>query len=90
MRWARHVTSVEEMKNSYRVVVKRQRKGSLGRPSHRWEDNMKMDLKEIECGGVDWIQLAQDSIQWWAIVIMVINPLDFIKNREFLDQMSNF
>jgi hypothetical protein len=43
----------------YRVLVgKPKRKGPLGRPRRRWEDNMKMDLQEGRCGGMDWIELA--------------------------------
>jgi hypothetical protein len=47
--------------------------GPLGRPRHRWEDNIKVDLREIEIDGVNWIQLAQDRVQWWAFVNTVIN-----------------
>jgi hypothetical protein len=46
---------------------------SEGRPRHKWEDNIKMDLKEVGYEGVDWIQLAQDRYQWWAFVNMVMN-----------------
>jgi hypothetical protein len=46
---------------------------SLGRPTHRWDDNMKMDLQEVECRGMDWIQLAQDKDRWWALVEAVMN-----------------
>jgi hypothetical protein len=45
----------------------------LGRPRHRWEDGIRMDLREIGWEGVDWIQLAQDTDQWWALVNMVMN-----------------
>jgi hypothetical protein len=49
---------------SYRILVgKPERKRSLGRRRRRWEDNMKMDLREIEWGGVDWIDLAEDRDQ---------------------------
>jgi len=40
----------------------------LGRPRHRWEDDIKMDLGEIGINGAKWIQLAQDRVQWWAFV----------------------
>jgi len=46
---------------------------ALGRPRHRWEDNIKMDLREIGIDGVNWIKLAQDRIQWQAYVNMVMN-----------------
>ena len=42
------------------IIVKRVRKRPLGRPRRRWEDNIKMDLQEVGCGGMDWIELAQD------------------------------
>jgi hypothetical protein len=44
-----------------------------GRPRHRWEDNMKMDLQEVGCGGIDWIEMAQDRERWWALVNAVMN-----------------
>jgi len=40
---------------------------------HRWEDNIKMDLQEVECGGMDWIKLAQDRDRWRALVNVVMN-----------------
>ena len=42
--------------------------GILGRPRRRWEDNIKMDLQEVRCGGMDWIELAQDRDRWRALV----------------------
>ena len=49
-------------------------KRSFGRPMHRWEDNIKMDLQEVGCGGMDWIELAQDRVRWWrALVNAVMN-----------------
>ena len=45
----------------------------LGRPSSRWEDNIKMDLKEVGCRGMDWIDLAQDRDRWRAFVNAVMN-----------------
>jgi hypothetical protein len=46
---------------------------SLGRPRHRWEDNIKMDLREIGFGDVDWIHWAQDRDRWQALVNTVMN-----------------
>ena len=48
-------------------------KRPLGIPRHRWCDNIKMDLQEVGCGGMDWIDLAQDSDRWQTLVIAVIN-----------------
>jgi len=45
----------------------------LGRPRRRWEDNIKMDLQEVKCGGLDWIELAQDRDRWRALVNVVMN-----------------
>ena len=50
-----------ERRGMYRVLVgKPEGKRPLGGPRHRWEDNIKMDLQELGCGGMDWIELAQD------------------------------
>jgi len=55
----------------YRVLVgKSEGKEPLGRPRHRWEDNIKM---EVGCGGMDWIELAQERERWRAIVNVVMN-----------------
>jgi len=43
-----------------------------GRPRRRWEDNIKMDLQEMGCGGMDWIELDQDRDRWWALVNAVM------------------
>ena len=59
MTWARHVASAKERRRVYRVLVgKPEGKRTLGRPRRRREDNIKMDLREMICGGVDWIELA--------------------------------
>jgi hypothetical protein len=54
---------------------KAQRKRPLGRPRRRWEDGIRMDLREIVLGGVDWIRLAQDMDRWRAVVSAVMNLL---------------
>jgi hypothetical protein len=60
-----------EVSNAYKILVgKREGKRSLGRPRHRWEDNIRM---EIGREGVDWIHLAPDRDRWWALVNMVMN-----------------
>ena len=48
-------------------------KRPMGRPRHIWEDNMKMDLQDVGCGGMDWIRLAQDRKGWRALVNTVMN-----------------
>jgi hypothetical protein len=53
---------------------KPERKRPLGRPRHKWEDNIKMDLQEVGSGGMDWIKLAQDRERCWALVNAVMNP----------------
>jgi hypothetical protein len=63
-----------EMRNAYKIsVVKREGKRPLGRLNYRWEDNIRMDLREIGWEGVDWIHLAQDRDQWRAVVKTVMN-----------------
>jgi hypothetical protein len=58
-----------EKRNAYRILVgKTEGKRPLGRPRHRWVNNIKMDLIEIGWDGVDWIDLAQDRDQWRALV----------------------
>ena len=74
MRWAGHVAHVVEGRGVYRVLVgKPEGKSPLGRPRHRWEDNIKMDLQEVggSCG--DWMELAQDRDRWQALVGMLRN-----------------
>jgi len=54
-------------------VGKHEGKRPLGRPRHRWEDNIKIDLQEFGRGGMDWIELAQDKDRRWAFVNAVMN-----------------
>ena len=63
-----------EGKGVYRVMVEEtEGKRPLGRPRRRWGDNIKMDLQEVGCGGMDWIKLAQDKDRWRALVNMMMN-----------------
>jgi hypothetical protein len=61
-------------RNAYRILVgKPEGRRPLGRPRCMWEDNIKMELREIGWGGMDWIDLTQDRDQWIALVNMVMN-----------------
>jgi len=74
MRWAGHVARTGERRNEYRILVgKPEAKRPLGRPRRRWEDNIMMDLQEVGCGVMDWIELAQDRDRWRAFVTAVMN-----------------
>ena len=58
----------------YRILVgKPEGKRPLGKPRRRWEDNIKMDLQEVGCGGMDWIELPQDRGRWRTLVSAVMN-----------------
>jgi hypothetical protein len=64
-----------EGRGVYTVLVRKpEGKSSLGRPRDRWEDNIKMGLQEVECGGMDWIELAQDRERCRALVNAIMNP----------------
>jgi hypothetical protein len=63
-----------EKRNAYRISVGNpEGKRPLGRPRRRWEDNIRMNLREIGWGGMDWIDLAQDRDQWRALVNTIMN-----------------
>jgi hypothetical protein len=65
---------MEEESGVYSVLVgKPEGKRPLERPRRRWEDNIRMDLQEVGCGGMDWIGLAQDRDRWRALVNAVMN-----------------
>ena len=69
-----HVACAGEGRGVYRFLVgKPEARRPLGRPRHRWEDNIKMDLQEVGCGYMDWIEVAQDRDRWRALVNVVMN-----------------
>jgi hypothetical protein len=74
MRWLGHVARTGEKRNAYRLLVgKPEGKRKLGRPRRRWVDNIRMDLGEVGCGDVDWIDLAKDRNRWRAVLNWVLN-----------------
>jgi hypothetical protein len=74
MKWAGHVVCTGEERKMCRVLVEKpEGTRPLGKPKHRWEDGIRMDLRENGWGSVEWIQLAQDTGQWWALENIVMN-----------------
>ena len=74
MRWMSHVARMGEGSGVHSVLVVKPEGGYyFGRPRSRWEDNIKMDLQEVGCGGMDWIELAQVRDRWRALVNAVMN-----------------
>ena len=74
MRWAGHIAHIEESRGVYRVLVEKPKgKRPLGRPRRRWEDNIKIDLQEVGCVSIDWIDMAKDRDRWRVLVNAVMN-----------------
>ena len=74
MRLVGHAARMWERRGVYRVLVgKSEGKRPLGGTRLRWEDNIKMDLQKVRCGGMDWIELAQDRDRWRTLANAVIN-----------------
>ena len=85
MRWAGHVAHMGEKRGVYRVLVgKPEGRRPLERPRCRWVDNIRMDLQEVGCGYMDWIELAQDRGRWWTLDCGN-ELLGSVKCGEFLD-----
>ena len=76
LRWAGHVAGMQEGRGVHKVLMgKPEGKIPLGRPRHRWEYNIKIDLEEVGRGFEDWMELAQDRDRWRALVSKVMNFL---------------
>jgi hypothetical protein len=76
MRYAWHVELMGEKTNAYKIFVgKPEGKRAQGRHKHRWEDNIKMNLRKVGWSGMDWIHMAQDRDQWRAVANRVLNTL---------------
>jgi hypothetical protein len=86
MRWAEHVACIGEGKGAYRNSEgESEGKRPFGRPRRRWEDNIKMEIQEVGCGGMGWIELDKDRNSWRALLNAVIKFWGSIKCEEFLD-----
>jgi hypothetical protein len=89
MRWAGHWLAWGRGRGVYRVLIGRPEvKRSLGRPRRRWEENIKLDLREIGIDGANWILLAQDRVKWRAFANTVMNLRVNKKGRIFFDKLS--
>jgi len=74
MSWAGHEAHMGEERGVYRVLLgKPEGRRPLGRPRHKWVDNIRIDLQEVGCGYMDWIGLAQDRDIWQTLVSAVMN-----------------
>jgi len=72
--WAEHAARIRDIRVVYRILVgKPEGKRPLGRPRLKWEDNIKMELQEVGCGGMDWIELGKGKDRWRALVNAVMN-----------------
>jgi hypothetical protein len=74
LRWAGHVARMGEERGAYRILLGRpEGRRPLGRPRRRWEDNIKMDIREVGWEDMNWIELAQDRDRWRSLVNAVMN-----------------
>jgi hypothetical protein len=78
MRWAGHVARIAEEGKLYKVLMgKPEGKRPLGIPRRKWEDGIKMDLREIGLWNVDWIRLGQDRDRWRVVVSAVMDYISW-------------
>jgi hypothetical protein len=90
MRWAGHVTCIREGRDVCRILVGRpEGKRPLGKPRRSWDDNIKMDLREIGIDGANWTRLAQDRVQWRAFVNMVMTLMVPYRKQDIFDKLSD-
>ena len=69
MMWAGHVARIVERRGVYKILVgKPEGKRQLGRPRRKWDDNIKMDIQDVRCEGMDWVDVAQDRDRWRSVV----------------------
>ena len=74
LKWAGHVARMEEGRSAFKILkCKPTGKRPLGRPRHRWEDNIRMDLEEIGINAGNWVDSAQDRNYWRALVNVALN-----------------
>jgi len=74
MRWARHVARMAKVRDVCGVLMRKpEGRRRHGRPKHRWEDNIKVDLQEVGYGVMDWIELARDRDSWRTLVTAAMN-----------------
>jgi hypothetical protein len=82
---------IGEERKMYKVLVgKPEGRRPLGRPRCRWEDGVRMDIREIGLGGVDWIRLAQDRDRWQAVVSVVMNLRVLVPRRELVSYIDDW
>jgi hypothetical protein len=90
LRWAGNVARMGEGRGVYRVLIgKPEAKRLLGRPRGRWQDNIKLDLREIGIDWANWIRLAQYRVQWRAFVNTVMNLRVPYRKQDTFDRLSD-
>ena len=74
MRWVGKVACMGDRRSTYWVLAGKPEGRPFGRPRQRWEDNINMAFQEVGCGGMDWIELAQDR-DWWRVLVNAVMNL---------------